>query len=100
MTVDGEKLPKVELVMLSNDEATAAMASRTGGNNNDNEKAISDGEHKINVEAIIGITAGSIIVIALILFGLYFYLIKIKKMTMFQIQCSVKRAFNKIIGRR
>ena len=49
MTVDGEKLPKVELVMLSNDEATAAMASRTGGNNNDNEKAISDGEHKINV---------------------------------------------------
>ena len=101
MTVDGEKLPKVELVMLSNDEATAAMASRTGGkNSDDNEKAVSDGEHKINVEAIIGITAGSIIVIALILFGLYFYLIKIKKMTMFQIQCSVKRAFNKIIGRR
>lgn len=101
MTVDGEKFPKVELVMLSNDEATAAMASRTGGkNSDDNEKAVSDGEHKINVEAIIGITAGSIIVIALILFGLYFYLIKIKKMTMFQIQCSVKRAFNKIIGRR
>ena len=65
MTVDGEKLPKVEWVMLSNDEATAATASRTGGkNSDDNEKAVSDGEHKINVEAIIGITAGSIIVIA------------------------------------
>ena len=101
MTVDGEKLPKVELVMLSNDEATAAMASRTGGkNSDDNEKAVSDGEHKLNATAVVGITAGSIIVIALILFGLYFYLIKIKKMTMFQIQCSVKRAFNKIIRRR
>lgn len=101
MTVDGEKLPKVELVMLSNDEATAAMASRTGGkNSDDNEKAVSDGEHKLNATAVVGITAGSIIVIALILFGLYFYFIKIKKMTMFQIQCSVKRAFNKIIRRR
>ena len=101
MTVDGEKLPKVELVMLSNDEATAAMASRTGGkNSDDNEKAVSDGEHKLNATAVVGITAGSIIVIALILFGLYFYFIKIKKMTMFQIQCSVKRAFNKILRRR
>ena len=100
MTADGEKLPKVELVMLSNDAAAEAMASRTNGNNDDNEKIGSNSEDKNNAETVIGIIAGVIIFIALIVFGLYFYLIKKKKMTMFQIQCSVKRAFNKIIGRR
>lgn len=101
MTADGEKLPKVELVMLSNDEATAAMASRTGGKDTDkNIKAVSNEDDKIGAKAVIGIVAGIIIFIALLLVGLYFYLIKIKKMTNFQIQCSLKRAFNKIIGRR